>query len=211
MRIGIDEAGKGPVLGPMFVAGVRVDGQLPDGVCDSKQLDNDSINELASDLRSKPSVEVDMVKLSSSDIDLCKSINELILQSVIQLIQSLGNSTETVIIDGVSKDIEQYKTRIEEELEDDYTIVVEHRADEAYDVVGAASIIAKYHREEEMNRIGGSYEADIGSGYPSDEKTIQFIKEYLKSGGDFPNCTRESWDTARRIKAETEQTGLTDF
>ena len=74
-----------------------------------------------------------------------------------------------------------------------------HKADAKIDVVAAASIIAKETREREVEKIKGEI-GDFGSGYPSDKKTIKFLKSFYADNGKWPNGTRKSWKTLERIR-----------
>ncbi|HIH50006.1 TPA: ribonuclease HII, partial [Candidatus Micrarchaeota archaeon] len=80
------------------------------------------------------------------------------------------------------------------------------KADSRYPVVSAASIIAKVTRDREIQKLEKSLKIPIGSGYPSDYKTIEIIKKNLKTGILDGNI-RERWSTMERIK----QTRLTSF
>ncbi len=83
-------------------------------------------------------------------------------------------------------------------------LVVENFADKNYPVVGAASILAKVERDRIISELGKQY-GDIGSGYPSDEKTIKFLREYFHREKCFPPIVRKRWKTLQRIKMEEER------
>jgi len=85
-------------------------------------------------------------------------------------------------------------------------VIAEHKADSRYPVVSAASIIAKVTRDREIKNLEKKLKIHIGSGYPSDYKTIDIIKKNLKTGVLDGNI-RERWSTMERIK----QTKLTNF
>ena len=91
--------------------------------------------------------------------------------------------------------------------ENDTDVISMHKADSKIPVVAAASIIAKQTRENEIeelkNKIG-----DFGSGYPSDERTIKFLKSYFNDNLKWPSGTRKSWKTIERIRPVTK---LSDF
>ncbi|MEM3615319.1 MAG: ribonuclease HII, partial [Candidatus Methanomethylicia archaeon] len=72
------------------------------------------------------------------------------------------------------------------------------KADAIYPVVSAASIVAKVNRDFIIDKIKEKY-GDIGSGYPSDPKTIKFIKKCIESG-EIPDFIRMSWSTIKRIR-----------
>jgi ribonuclease HII len=88
-------------------------------------------------------------------------------------------------------------------------IISKHKADEIYPVVSAASIIAKISRDKEIFKLREKY-GDFGSGYLSDKKTVEFLKEWIKNNNEYPNCVRKSWKPAKKIKNEkgTKQTKL---
>jgi ribonuclease HII len=84
--------------------------------------------------------------------------------------------------------------------------VAEHKADSRYPIVSAASIIAKVTRDREVKKIERELGITIGSGYPSDETTIDAIKANMGNAQLF-NHIRRYWKTMDRIK----QTRLTSF
>jgi ribonuclease HII len=86
-------------------------------------------------------------------------------------------------------------------------IVSEHKADSKYPIVSAASIIAKVQRDQAIARLHSRY-GDFGSGYPSDLKTIGFVRNLVSSRKKLPPIIRHSWDSVRRIQEEVEQTRL---
>ena len=78
------------------------------------------------------------------------------------------------------------------------TIVAENKADKKYAIVSAASIIAKEIREMRIKELKRKY-GDFGSGYPSDLRTIEFLRRYYKTNKCFPPIVRESWSTLKKI------------
>jgi ribonuclease HII len=70
-------------------------------------------------------------------------------------------------------------------------IISSHHADRKYPVVSAASIIAKVNRDRAIEKLRKNH--DLGSGYPSDSKTMNFIKEWISQNGDLPVFVRKSW------------------
>ena len=83
--------------------------------------------------------------------------------------------------------------------ENDTDVIAMHKADVKIDVVAAASIIAKETREREIKKIKDEI-GDFGSGYPSDERTIKFLKSFYSDNGKWPTGTRKSWKTLERIR-----------
>jgi ribonuclease HII len=86
-------------------------------------------------------------------------------------------------------------------------IISEHHADQKYPVVSAASIIAKVTRDQRIAEIENQY-GYFGSGYPSDERTIRFLEDWVRKHGSFPGFVRKSWKTISRIEQEIRQTKL---
>jgi len=86
-------------------------------------------------------------------------------------------------------------------------IISEHHADEKYPVVSAASIIAKVTRDQRIDEIRKMH-GEFGSGYPSDPRTIHFLRDWFRRNGSFPDFVRRSWKTATMIEQEFRQATL---
>jgi ribonuclease HII len=82
-------------------------------------------------------------------------------------------------------------------------IISEHEADRNYPIVSAASIIAKVERDREIAELARIH-GDFGSGYPSDPRTMEFLKRCCEETGDYPDFVRKSWKPAKRVKSEME-------
>ncbi|NNC25056.1 ribonuclease HII, partial [Salinisphaera sp. USBA-960] len=74
----------------------------------------------------------------------------------------------------------------------DVDLVAEHGADETHAIVGAASIVAKVARDNHVAALADEY-GDVGSGYPGDTATREFLRAYVREHGSLPGCARESW------------------
>jgi ribonuclease HII len=85
-----------------------------------------------------------------------------------------------------------------------------HGADESDVVVGAASIVAKVDRDAAVAALAEEY-GEVGSGYPSDPTTREFLREYVAETGDLPACARRSWQTCADLLAAADQSALDDF
>ncbi len=203
--IGVDEAGKGAVVGSMFVAAVAcAPDALPDGVRDSKLLAPDERERIAAHLRSSDSVTVAVVEITPKEIDTYVAdggMNDLMVEAHGRALDALA-SQGRVIADASDVSAERFARRLSERADDSYDVSAEHGADEAHDVVGAASVVAKVERDAHVGRY------DAGSGYPGDPATVEYLQERAP---DFPACVRKSWSTAERIEREERQTGFNDF
>jgi ribonuclease HII len=200
MRVaGIDEAGKGPVIGPLVVCGLalkreRIEELRKLGIRDSKKLSKGKRDELF-DLLLKLG-ECEVIVIHPEELDRLmerKTINEILFEAFERIIEKL--KPDLAYIDSPDVKPERLKERLERR---GVEIVSEHKADEKYPIVAAASIIAKVVRDKEVEKLKKAY-GDFGSGYASDEKTREFLKDYLEKNGCFPPCVRKSWKTLGRI------------
>ncbi|MBU4245736.1 MAG: ribonuclease HII [Nanoarchaeota archaeon] len=213
--LGIDEAGRGPVLGPMIVAGVVIDEKdnavlKRAGVKDSKLLSPAQRERIAIEIK-KTAKSIETVIISAKQIDelmQIMSLNEIELNAMVRIINKL--QADSVLLDLPSNGpgfMLGLRAKIEKK---DKKIVAEHKADSKYLSVGAASIIAKTTRDGIIAEIQKKYEkyGDIGSGYPADERTTNFLKNYMKSEGKLPDEVRTAWATTKEILKKDKQSKL---
>jgi ribonuclease HII len=80
--------------------------------------------------------------------------------------------------------------------------IAEHRADDRYPAVGAASILAKVERDRQVRALADAVGQEIGSGYPADPITTRFLREYIRAHRDLPPFCRRSWQTAKDLLNE---------
>lgn len=110
-------------------------------------------------------------------------------------------------VDASDADAERFGRFIVERVPSGIEVVSEHYADETYPVVSAASIVAKVERDGAIEKLKEEY-GDFGSGYPSDSRTVGFLKRWHETHGDFPPIVRRSWKTLKRINGNLTQTRL---
>ena len=179
---GVDEAGRGPVIGPMVVVGLMVedDKVLRDlGVKDSKKLTPARREQLAVEVKEVSKHE--MVIASAEDIDTLRqrfTMNVIESKMFATVIERLG--AKVAYVDAADTNEAEFRKLISCELANPVRVISKHGADELYPVVSAASIIAKTKRDALVEEIRAELDADIGSGYPSDQKTIDFLKQWYK-------------------------------
>jgi len=89
-------------------------------------------------------------------------------------------------------------------------LISEHKADDKFLIVGAASIVAKVTRDQLVAELSDTF-GPVGSGYPSDPVTIQFLEGYIREHGCPPSCARRTWKTVGEILTRVSQQGLVDF
>ena len=215
---GVDEAGRGCVIGPLVVAGVLVKAEnLPLlvelGVKDSKLLTAKKREALFPEIL-RLSESHHIVKVLPYEIDEAvrsnrrlHKLNRLEAQTMAKIIQTL--KPDEAYVDAADVLEYRFKNHIRECLTIKTRIISKHKADRIYPVVSAASIIAKVTRDHEIADLREKY-GDFGSGYLTDDKTMIFLKQLLEKNHEYPSCVRKSWKPAKRAKSElgTEQKTL---
>ncbi|TLZ56594.1 MAG: ribonuclease HII [Methanobacteriota archaeon] len=213
MIVGVDEAGRGPVIGPLVVAGVAVESDVPLrhlNVRDSKKLSPERREALAPEIEKVSTYE--LVVIPAERIDVMRSemsLNDFEAKLFAEVIDKLR--PETAYVDAADVDEIEFKRCVRKELAFDVEIVSQHNADELFPVVSAASILAKVCRDREMRLIEDEIGLHIGSGYASDTDTIAFLETWIRQHGSLPPHTRASWDTARRLLAGSRNHKLDEF
>ena len=201
--LGIDEAGRGSVLGPMVIAGVVVPEKMEKilermGVKDSKRLAPNRRTILSRKLRKMFDYEI--VVISAREIDDLRAsgvnLNEIEKNAMESIILKL--KPEKAIVDAVDVKAERFQENLCNDTGID--VIAEHKADDKYIEVSAASIIAKAERDEYIKEINKEYikSGGIGSGYPSDPTTKKFLTNYTYD--EMPDFVRKSWATVAKMK-----------
>lgn len=216
MVVGADEAGKGPVLGPMIAGAVRADpGDLPAGLDDSKKLSSARREGLAAKLRDNPEIQVATAAIQPARIDApVTDMNSLGVAAQAEAVAAVAESDDDVVADAADTDEERFGRRLWDAIKETgpaVDLTAEHGADEAHAVVSAASVVAKVERDRLMAEIDAEYDREVGSGYPSDPTTRDFLADYVEENGELPACARTTWSTCEDVLAAAEQSGLSDF
>ena len=218
MIVGLDEAGRGSIIGPLLIGGVAIEKNKLDqlsaiGVKDSKLLSPKTRNQLLK-LIKDISVKVVTHKISPAEIDEYvnkgKKYRRLNYLEAITMGQVASNLDPDIIyVDAADINPERFAEDIRSILKRDVKIISTHRADQKYPIVSAASIVAKCERDAEIAKIAEE-NGYFGSGYPSDSRTIKFLKDWLSYHGETPSFSRVSWKTWEKIRSTSlEEFGLT--
>jgi ribonuclease HII len=211
MRFGVDEAGKGPVIGSMFAAAVRGPAhELPSGIDDSKRLTPERREELDRAIRAAERVRVGVAEIPVSRIDGEEDMNTLTVAAQAEALAQVAADGDGGVLDAGDTSAERFAQRVRERLSVEVELRAEHRADETYLLVGAASIVAKVARDSHVESLVAEY-GPVGSGYPSDPVTRSFLSDYVAEHGDLPACARRSWSTCADVLAAAEQSSLGEF
>ncbi|MEM1543781.1 MAG: ribonuclease HII [Candidatus Bathyarchaeia archaeon] len=209
---GIDDAGRGPVIGPLVIAGVLIDEErLPNlirlRVRDSKTLSPRRREYLAGEIL-KIVEDYRVVKVPPSEIDRVvehgrrlNRLNRLEARIMASIIRDL--KPDIAYVDASDILPERFRQHIAEELPFTVKIVSEHKADRTYPIVSAASIVAKVERDREIESLKQIY-GDFGSGYAADPKTISFLKRWIEEHGSYPDFVRKSWKTVKILLRDRE-------
>jgi ribonuclease HII len=212
MRVGVDEAGKGPVLGPMVAAAVRAPtAALPEGVDDSKRLSSERRETLAAALREHPDVSVGVAVVGTDRIDDPDTdMNALTVAAQAEALAPVVDAADAVLADAGDVSESRFARRLREALPVEAAVSAAHGADADDPHVAAASVVAKVERDARVAALREEY-GEVGSGYPSDPATRAFLGEYVAAHGDVPDCARRSWATCADVLAAAEQSALDDF
>jgi len=207
---GIDEAGRGSVIGPLVIAGITIKEEKLHaltqlGVKDSKLLSSNKRVDLARQIKLLAEKYL-IIKLSPPEIDRVVAsqrklhkLNRLEADTMAGIIDAL--EPERAYVDAADVVEERFKHHIQEKLTTKAQIISKHKADKIYPVVSAASILAKVERDGEIGMLLSIF-GDFGSGYLTDPKTKTFLKEWLETHNEYPDCIRKSYKPARKAMEE---------
>lgn len=201
--LGVDEAGRGSVLGPMVIAGVIIPEKMNKvlermGVKDSKRIVPHRRTILSRKL--KKMFEYDIIVITARQIDEMRAdginLNEIEKNAMEELILRL--KPEKAIVDAVDVKPERFQENLRKDT--GFDIIAEHKADDNYIQVSAASIIAKAERDAQIEEINKEFikTGGIGSGYPSDPTTKKFLTNYTYD--EMPDFVRRSWNTVSKMR-----------
>jgi len=205
---GVDDAGRGSVIGPLTIAGVSMrEEQLPMltqlGAKDSKLLSPHRREVLAVEIKHL-SYNYHIEKLTPKQIDdvvfngkRLFRLNRLEAQTMAKVIDTL--KPDAAYVDASDVNEQRFKEHILECLTRKISIISEHKADRNYPIVGAASILAKVERDKEIEKLKDIY-GDFGSGYPSDPRTMRFLEECAQKWTEYPEFVRRSWKPAEKTR-----------
>jgi len=216
--MGIDEAGRGALIGPLVVAGVVVSKEKEAllkkiGVKDSKMLTPKRREELAAKIeeiadnilviRVQP-CRIDKLRSEGVKLDMIEAIK---MAEIIEM-----GSANKVYVDALTSNPKKFQGKIMEHLRTaEPEFVVENYADETYPVVSAASIIAKVERDKVIEEIKKKVKYDFGVGYSHDGRTIKFVEEMIKRRKPLPAFIRQSWITTQMLMEANLQSKIKDF
>lgn len=214
---GIDEAGRGPVVGPLVMCGILLKEEdekklVNLKVKDSKLLTKKKRESLFDKIKDI-SYKYEIITVFPDEIDNAVNnhdglnLNKLEARKSAEIINLL--KPDKAIIDAPSNNIKSYKQYLFELINNkNIELILEHKADLNYPIVSAASILAKVTRDNEIEKIKEKIKIDFGSGYMTDSKTVKFLEKYYE---EYPDLFRKSWFPYKNILNKKFQSKLEDF
>ena len=226
---GLDEAGRGPVVGSMIIAITLLEKKTIEelkekNVKDSKQIlpkKREMLKKIIEEkaeyynfIEFKPkdidealnskSMNLNSLEAKGTAILIKKMIEDLIKKNKKNVIKKIKRITIDLPSNNEKKYYETIKNFLDEKTkiilkENNIKIHLEHKADEKYIEVSAASIIAKVTRDKKILEIKNKIKKDIGSGYPSDPKTIAFLKKHEEEEKKY---FRKTWMSYKKLYGE---------
>ena len=198
---GIDDAGRGSMLGPLVIAGVSIDKRKVRklsslGVKDSKKL-SPKLREYFYKKITKVVDNYYIAKIPPKSIDASVKnhcLNNLEAKYMAKVVLKL--SPDTSYVDSCDVNPHRFGQEISK-LSDNHKIKSYHHADSRFVVVSAASILAKVTRDRIIEKLRKNH--DLGSGYPSDSLTVKFVTNYYKLNHIMPSFVRKSWKPIQKI------------
>ena len=219
LELGIDDAGRGPVIGPMVLAGCLIDKKIEPalkkiGVRDSKQLTAKRREFLAEKIKEKAET-FEVIIVYPLEIDDAQKngtkLNELEAFACAKIINKINKGSDKikVVLDCPSTSINKWQDFLKTKIKNlsNLEIVCEHKADKNHVSVSAASILAKSAREKEIDKLKKEYGEQIGSGYTSDPLTQKFLEKFAHKH-QHDGIFRKSWITWKSASNSLNQKRL---
>lgn len=232
---GIDEAGRGAMIGPMVICGITAERRVADklkkiGVRDSKELTPEKRERLYPMIKDivqtesrasgilpvfVPPCKIDSQKSENSNLNLLEA------RTMAQIIGTIGG--EEVYLDALTSRPERFKKVVLDFLNEGksgkdlriegsgFRVISENNADKRYPIVSAASIIAKVERDRAIEEIKQEAGVDFGVGYPHDQRTVDFVEMLIKTHRRLPAYVRKSWITTQQLQEKNWQRKIKDF
>lgn len=205
---GIDEAGRGPVLGSMVVCAYACSEKneaelLKLGVKDSKMLTAEKRRDLFEQILALGKAKLVECTAAELNTDMLRlSLNDIEAQAMAKALTGVGKyaAVERAYIDTPDPTLSTFENRMKRYYKGKAKLVLSHKADQKYPVVSAASILAKVTRDARIDELKALVGEDFGSGYSHDERTIAFLqKHWTDKGHPVHAHVRTHWATAKNL------------
>lgn len=208
-QCGVDEAGRGPVIGPMILTIVCGERDLLEkiGSRDSKSLTPARRENIALRIR-KEAQYIESTEISAEELNQSmqsRTLNEIEMDAVTGLLRKARYVT---YVDCFDVNEERGSRNLSDGA--DFPVICLHEADRFIPAVSAASIISKVTRDARMKEIEKEYGV-MGSGYPSDPRTVSFLENAIREGTDLEKIVRKKWKTYTNMKKKFGQKDIYRF
>jgi ribonuclease HII len=214
---GIDENGRGALIGPMMICGIVIRKQDEQrlrelGVRESKLLSARQREELFPELK-RVARHLITLRVPARRIDELRSkgvkLDAIEAMKFAHIINTLP--ARRFYIDAPGINPSRFELMLRSHLKREVELVVENFADRRYVVVAAASIIGKVLRDREIRRIERKLGLEVGVGYAHDPRTIALVKRLLRERKRLPSWVRQSWATIKQLREEMSKKTIRDF
>ena len=198
---GVDDAGRGSMIGPLVIAGIRIEKKNISklrklGVRDSKKLSSKKRDLLYKEIL-KIVDSYHVIRIPPRTIDKYvfeHNLNHLEAKKMAEVISNLN--PDISYVDSCDVNAARFGREISD-LSNKSKVKSYHYADSRFVVVSAASIIAKVSRDRSIMRLNKT--SNLGSGYPSDKKSVNYVKKIVSSKKALPTSVRKSWKPVQKI------------
>lgn len=212
---GVDDSGRGPVIGPMILAGISMDEEKLAslkalGVKDSKDLSPNQRNlmyeKILKLVKGHKIIIVPPAEIDEAVESRTSNLNTLEAQKFAMIINYL--KPDVAIVDCPSTNIRNYTETLRLYLKHEVNLRCEHKADKNWPAVAAASILAKVTRDREVQSLKEKYKIEFGSGYMADPITKKFLDENWQK---YSKIYRKSWASYKKLVEGSKQKSLSEF
>ena len=201
--VGVDEAGRGAWIGPLVVGAVAVPRSglgavAATGARDSKTLSPARREEILG--RLEACARLGSVQALPPEIDRHVArgrLNELEARLFGDLVRPFAPAEARV--DACDANARRFGASVAHHAGPEVRVIARHHADALDPLVGAASIVAKVRRDRAIRDLATALGEEVGSGYPGDAVTVEFVRRTVRPGAEPPAWLRASWATTRRI------------
>ena len=198
---GVDDAGRGSMIGPMVIAGISIEKKDINklrklGVRDSKKLTPKKRELLYKEII-KIVDDYHVIRIPPKTIDRYvfeHNLNHLEAKKMAEVITNL--KPQLSYVDSCDVNASRFGREISD-FAGKSKVRSYHYADSRFVVVSAASIIAKVSRDRSITRLNKN--TNFGSGYPSDKKSVTYVKKLVSSKKPLPSSIRKSWKPVQKI------------
>ena len=215
--IGLDETGKGEVLGHSALAAVKLASSLMSevdkvlGSVDTKKRKEfgfwDRLIKELDSLRGRDfSYEVETIPPWDADRYNINKIQDVVYQRLLgRALRGLDLSSVRIIVDdyGIGRNLDRFLQSLHKAGAE---VRVEMQADERYVEVRAAAVVSKWRRELAMKRISERYsfkDTPVGSGNAGDPLTKAWLVKSKTSGEPWPWFVKTSFSNIRELDGKT--------